>query len=96
MCAQPRMCIAADIMQELSDANALVDAQVAACMVNDVVVNQLFLDLQQRISTMTCTTHDKAMLTRALNDGPWTDTQRQQLATNVLQGVCGKASPAGA
>ena len=73
---------------ELAEVATLVESQVAAGMPRDEVVHALFESWASRLGGLSsCSQGDKAHITSALNAGPWTESQRLELARTILVGT---------
>ena len=79
------------VIDELKDAKALVTAQVEAGLQADVVITDLFNDALPRLKALACNMREQLALTGAINNGPWTSEQRQELAAALTKKGVGNA-----
>ena len=71
---------------ELADIPALLDAQTAAGLDRDEVIESLFRSWTARFSNRRLSDKGKTIITQALNDGPWSPNQVKDLASILLHG----------
>ena len=72
---------------ELGDVTSLLKSQIVAGMPENEVMNALFVSWLDRLAGLPQTTQsEKAIVTAALSSGPWSESQRKELAKVVLMG----------
>ncbi len=82
------------LVRELGDVPELLEAQVAAGLCRDEVIEALFRSWSSRLANIgRLSDKAKAMITTAVNSGPWSQQQIKDLASIVLQGSASKAKP---
>ena len=75
------------LASELADIPALLDAQTAAGLDRDEVIESLCRSWTARFSNLgRLSDKGKTIITRALNDGPWSANQVKDLASILLHG----------
>lgn len=75
------------LASELADIPALLDAQAAAGLDRDEVIESLFRSWTSRFSNLgRLSDKGKTVITQALNDGPWSASQVKDLASILLHG----------
>ena len=73
------------MLKELSAANGLVEAQENVGVPRDAVVESLFTTWSSRLGKIgKITDTERTFITQALEKGPWTESQKQELAKLVL------------
>lgn len=88
--AQPKLMhhSAEQATSELAEVATLVNSQVEAGMPRDEVVEALFVSWASRLGGLSsCSQGDKARITSALHAGPWSESQRLELARTILVGT---------
>ena len=80
------------LVRELGDVPELLDAQVAAGLCRDEVIEALFRSWSSRLANIgRLSDKAKTMITTAVNSGPWSQQQIKDLASIVLQGGATKS-----
>jgi hypothetical protein len=75
------------LARELEDVPALIDAQVAAGLDRDEVVQSLFRSWTARLSTCaTMNDKGKTLMTQTIRHGPWDEQQVKDMASIILVG----------
>ena len=78
-----------DVIQDLHDANGLIESQTAVGLDRDEVINAMFNELAFKVKSLQATSAaDKRTLTDAIGNGPWDSEQMKELATLVRAGGC--------
>ena len=78
----------AEIVADLKDVGELLAAQVDAGQSRDDVLENLFNSWAARLSSATrISPKGKALITHAVQEGPWNASQKKELANVILGGA---------